>query len=190
MAKELNTEEFIEQVMKSGHPSVVVFGTDKCGVCVKAKTIVIPKWETEHPKFKFYFVNVNTNPEAARLVGIKPPHVPQFLVMVGSEVYAEVPFLPKEEKFLEMLATVDNIPKDLPSPLKRVVTASAAFMRMLQNRKFFVSQAIKKARMDKCNECVFLIKETKTCSACGCFVEPKTALKTEKCPKDFWLEDK
>jgi len=188
--KELNTEEFIEEVMKSGQPSVIVFGTDTCSVCVKAKSTILPKWESEHPKFKFYFINVVKNPEAARLVKIKPPAVPQLLVMVGSEVYAETPFLPKEDKFLEMLVTVDNISKDLPSPLKRVVTASAALLRMLQNRKFFVSQTVKKTRMEKCNECIFLVKETKTCSQCGCFVEPKTSLKTEKCPKDFWLEDK
>jgi len=37
MVRELNTEEFIAEVMKSGQPSVVVFGTDTCGVCVKAK---------------------------------------------------------------------------------------------------------------------------------------------------------
>lgn len=196
MAKELNTEEFITEVMNSGQPSVVVFGTDTCGVCIKAKNTILPKWEREHPKFKFYFVNVVKNPEAARLVGIKPPGVPQFLIMVGSEVYAETPFLPKEEKFLEMLALVDKIPKNLPSTLKRAVNISAAFLRMLQNKKLFVSVAVKKARMDICKGCFFLTNgicgnTPEDSRGCGCPVDSKTNFRTEECPRGFWgKEDK
>lgn len=195
MIKELNTEEFINEVVKSGQPSIIVFGIDSCNICTLAKLKILPKWQADHPKFKFYFVNVTNNPEAAKLVEIKPPNVPQMVIMIGPKVFAEFPGLPSEDSFLEMLSSVESKDKTIPSLFKRIVTLSDSFLKIIQARKIYVPFAVKQIRMKKCKECFYLTKDN-ICGnteddlrGCGCFVEPKTSLKTEKCPRGFWDEE-
>jgi hypothetical protein len=42
------------------------------------------------------------------------------------------------------------------------------------------------ARMDICNECPELIKITKQCKQCGCFMAAKVKLAEAKCPLSKW----
>ena len=41
-------------------------------------------------------------------------------------------------------------------------------------------------RLSICLECPFLIKATKTCKKCGCFMVAKTKLKEATCPIGKW----
>ena len=41
-------------------------------------------------------------------------------------------------------------------------------------------------RMAICNKCPFLIKATKTCVKCGCFMTEKTKLPNAECPLHKW----
>lgn len=43
-----------------------------------------------------------------------------------------------------------------------------------------------KKRIEICVECPHLIKITRQCKECGCFVDLKTKLKTQRCPIEKW----
>jgi hypothetical protein len=49
-----------------------------------------------------------------------------------------------------------------------------------------VMPAVQKERMDICNACPFLIKATKQCMKCGCFMAVKTRLPNATCPEGKW----
>jgi hypothetical protein len=42
-------------------------------------------------------------------------------------------------------------------------------------------------RLNNCHTCKFFDWEREECSVCGCPVDAKTPLASEKCPKGFWL---
>lgn len=48
------------------------------------------------------------------------------------------------------------------------------------------TEEIAKTRMDICNECPRLVKLTKQCKECGCFMNLKTKLTHAKCPLGKW----
>lgn len=50
-------------------------------------------------------------------------------------------------------------------------------------------ESIVKNRMDICNSCEYLIKTTKQCSECGCFMVFKTTLANAECPKGKWTRE-
>jgi hypothetical protein len=41
-------------------------------------------------------------------------------------------------------------------------------------------------RLDICNGCEYLKKQSMRCGACGCLLEHKAKWKTAECPKDKW----
>ena len=47
-------------------------------------------------------------------------------------------------------------------------------------------QGIIDTRMDECLKCEHLIKTTKSCKKCGCFMRVKTKFRTAKCPIGKW----
>lgn len=49
-----------------------------------------------------------------------------------------------------------------------------------------VSDEIKDQRMSICNDCEHLIKFTKQCKKCGCFMHLKTKLAPAFCPVGKW----
>lgn len=42
-------------------------------------------------------------------------------------------------------------------------------------------------RLAQCMDCEELIEETQQCAVCTCFVDAKTSLALEQCPKKKWL---
>ena len=56
----------------------------------------------------------------------------------------------------------------------------------LLSRKNYTTQDIRDERYAICKECPKLIKITRTCTACGCFMAMKTWLKDAECPIDKW----
>lgn len=49
-----------------------------------------------------------------------------------------------------------------------------------------VSDEIQQERMAICEQCPFLMKISKTCRKCGCFMTAKTTLSAAFCPIDKW----
>lgn len=56
----------------------------------------------------------------------------------------------------------------------------------LLNKQQHVSDEIAYSRMQLCEECPELIKMTKQCKKCGCFMALKTKLKLASCPIGKW----
>jgi hypothetical protein len=57
---------------------------------------------------------------------------------------------------------------------------------MLNPRTEFVEEEISEYRYNICKSCPELIKLTKTCKKCGCFMAAKTKLKHAACPINKW----
>jgi len=49
-----------------------------------------------------------------------------------------------------------------------------------------VSEEVEEKRFSICEECPELIKITKQCKQCGCFMKMKVKLKEAKCPIGKW----
>jgi hypothetical protein len=56
----------------------------------------------------------------------------------------------------------------------------------LLNKDNYIETIESKKRMDICLECDHLIKLTKQCKECGCFMNLKTKLDNAKCPLGKW----
>ena len=56
----------------------------------------------------------------------------------------------------------------------------------------FVSEADQEKRLNICEGCEMMNKETRKCKGCGCFIDEKTRvlslpfMDNEKCPKNKW----
>ena len=53
------------------------------------------------------------------------------------------------------------------------------------NFKYLPNDKIK-LRLDICNECEFLDKDSFKCGLCGCYVKIKSGWASEKCPANKW----
>lgn len=60
---------------------------------------------------------------------------------------------------------------------------------LLDPSKLIDDEEIIKYRMSICNSCPNLIKNTKQCTKCGCFMVAKTKLKNAECPINLWGKD-
>jgi hypothetical protein len=60
----------------------------------------------------------------------------------------------------------------------------------LLNKDNYVDSAIADKRFSICLECPRLLKKTKQCRECGCFMELKTKLYNASCPIGKWGEEK
>lgn len=56
----------------------------------------------------------------------------------------------------------------------------------IMNKKKRVLDNISKERMDICKTCIHLIKTTKQCKKCGCFMNIKTKIDNAYCPIGKW----
>lgn len=56
----------------------------------------------------------------------------------------------------------------------------------LLNKQNYVANEIADSRMQLCEQCPELIKMTKQCKKCGCFMALKTKIKFATCPLQKW----
>lgn len=56
----------------------------------------------------------------------------------------------------------------------------------LVDRGSYTSEDESQSRLDMCNDCDSLIKLTKQCKECGCFMPLKVKLKNARCPLSKW----
>lgn len=52
-----------------------------------------------------------------------------------------------------------------------------------------VSKNVENKRYDHCKDCTFLIKATKQCMKCGCFMKMKVKYSQAFCPIGIWGKD-
>jgi hypothetical protein len=57
---------------------------------------------------------------------------------------------------------------------------------LLDHSKLVEDESISDARYEICKACPELIKATKTCKKCGCFMAAKTKLELAVCPIGKW----
>jgi hypothetical protein len=57
---------------------------------------------------------------------------------------------------------------------------------LLDPSKTVDDEKVVEKRMSICNSCPELIKSTKQCKKCGCFMSAKTTLKYAECPIGLW----
>ena len=50
----------------------------------------------------------------------------------------------------------------------------------------FVSEKMRADRVATCERCVHFIAQFRQCEVCGCFVDAKSRLQTESCPRHKW----
>lgn len=66
--------------------------------------------------------------------------------------------------------------------------AAGRILRQLFRRgPFTVSPARQDARLAACEACEFLIRDSRQCVKCTCFVDIKTLLSSESCPEKYWM---
>lgn len=61
---------------------------------------------------------------------------------------------------------------------------------LLDPQQLITDTKIVETRMSICNGCEHLIKSTKQCTKCGCFMAAKTKLKNAECPIGLWAKEK
>ena len=71
---------------------------------------------------------------------------------------------------------------DLPEDKKRV----ARPWDVLDPNMPKVTDKVRQERIDACMGCENLIKFTKQCKKCGCFMKAKTSFPNSKCPLNKW----
>ena len=70
--------------------------------------------------------------------------------------------------------------KNALKAVRRVAVAAAT------GSKVFVGEKLTAQRLEQCHRCPFYLPKTKQCAECGCFVQVKAKLATEKCPDNRW----
>lgn len=79
--------------------------------------------------------------------------------------------------------------------IKELIKSFKLFLLSIKTKKkLLASKEVVNSRRNKCNNCEFLVYERfiwlfprkKRCGICTCFINSKTKLKFEKCPKNKW----
>ena len=91
---------------------------------------------------------------------------------------------PIEPEPLEMPALLDQ-GKNLLAAVGRVAVAGAKKLAG-EDVAILVDATETKRRLAVCSFCPFFSSADKRCSECGCFIEAKARLATEKCPQGCW----
>ena len=74
----------------------------------------------------------------------------------------------------------------LPSVWQQLKNVAKATTEHVKDGMRNVSDEEYKKRIDTCNSCEFLNRETKRCMRCGCATQIKARWRTSKCPENKW----
>jgi len=77
--------------------------------------------------------------------------------------------------------SMDKLPKDMSDAEHR----KARPWDLLDNNRY-TTEEIRNGRYEACLGCEKLIKLTRSCKECGCFMSLKTWLKDAECPIEKW----
>lgn len=67
---------------------------------------------------------------------------------------------------------------------ERTVQVKDALVDAVAQRR--VDESIREQRLEICTNCEFLFQATQQCKKCGCFVQAKTWLPSQRCPVNKW----
>ena len=60
------------------------------------------------------------------------------------------------------------------------------FFKIFFKKNYLQDSEIIQNRINICNNCPYLLKSTRNCLVCGCFVDLKAQIRQENCPKHNW----
>lgn len=82
---------------------------------------------------------------------------------------------------------IENLFKDIAKSSKSLSkTAAKTVSAIAHNEKIISDRQEAHRRLEICNLCPNLIKDSGRCDACGCFVKAKVQLAYEECPIEKW----
>lgn len=70
--------------------------------------------------------------------------------------------------------------------LNALSAAKRLFLAIFRRKPLFLPDADRDRRLLVCEECPFFNPRSDRCESCGCYVELKAPLRTEKCPENRW----
>ena len=76
-----------------------------------------------------------------------------------------------------------------PSFFQMAKTFAKELATYVANGSPNVTQEAYMERLEVCNNCEYLIKDTMRCGSCGCLLEHKAKWKTSDCPKSKWAKE-
>jgi len=74
----------------------------------------------------------------------------------------------------------------LPNIAKQAANLTKAFFNHAKSGFSSADKDLQQQRLDICDACPLLIRESSRCSACGCFVKSKVTMSSSSCPKGKW----
>jgi len=72
----------------------------------------------------------------------------------------------------------------VPNPFRLAIAAIVAGYARLAGYQVLAEEEIVEHRQAICDPCPF--RDGEQCGVCSCFIEAKTRINTEQCPKRFW----
>lgn len=96
------------------------------------------------------------------------------------------PEKPAERLVVEEERPNANKAMPLPNLAKQATNLTKAFFNHAKSGFSSADKDLQQQRLDICDACPLLIRESSRCSACGCFVKSKVTMSSSSCPKGKW----
>jgi len=201
MLEPLSYAQFKERVWLSGRPSLVLFYSEGCYLCIEVKVVlsdVLPKY----PEIQFACIEADQEPELLKKFRID--YIPTIIGIDETHGIRSVSGgVPGPEAISALIkATLSNDdspmadvgfePPKPPSYRKRALTFARSMAGVLwfflKTGQIKSSKAETNQRLRACLRCPFytLEKSHPTCSLCGCRIKVKASMTASTCPDGRW----
>ena len=74
----------------------------------------------------------------------------------------------------------------IPNPFRAIRAGCRVIRQKIAGRAVLVDDETLRQRLEACEKCPELDRDSRQCKVCTCFVDVKAALSTEKCPRRRW----
>ncbi len=85
-----------------------------------------------------------------------------------------------DENFLNLFKEGLKISKNISKTVIKATTNT------IQAKTIITEKDLSSKRLEICEKCPSLIKSSRRCAECGCFVSAKTQFQFEECPLEKW----
>ncbi len=85
-----------------------------------------------------------------------------------------------DENFLNLFKEGLKISKNISKTITKATTNA------IQAKTIITEKDLSSKRLEICEKCPSLIKSSRRCAECGCFVSAKTQFQFEECPLEKW----
>jgi len=201
MFEPLSYEQFKEGVWLSGRPSLVLFYSEGCHLCIDIKA-VLSDLLPMHPEILFACIEADQEPELLKKFRID--YIPTLIGIDETQGIRSVSGgVPGPETISALIkATVTNddshmadVGFESPKPppyRKRALTFARSMLGVLwfflRTGQIKSDEALAKQRLKVCRRCPYAMVEKghPTCSLCGCRLKAKASMMASTCPDGRW----